>query len=118
MPSTPRNPSRTRIATVRFEPAEYARLEAAAEARGLSLSEIIRRNSLGRVIPEPRTPQMDREVITELRRIGTLLNQSVHAFNRWAQAAKAEDRQKRWTEWRQRIEALSGTLDMIAQRLR
>ena len=117
MPTKPNAPSRTRIATVRFEPGEYSRLEAAAAERGLSVSEIIRRASLGRVLPEQRTPQMDAETITELRRIGVNLNQSVSHFNRWSKVAK-EDKSAQWENWKKNIIALTHNLDELSRRLR
>ena len=56
-------------------------------------------------------------VLTELRRIGTNLNQSVHAFNRWAKLAK-DDKSAQWTNWKQNIIALTHSLDELSRRLR
>lgn len=117
MPTAPRNPSRTRIATIRLKPAEYDMLQADGDERGISLSEHIRRTSLGRPLPPQRLPQVDAEMVTELRRIGVNLNQAVAHFNRWGSIDKTE-KAEQWKLWRTNIAELSRRLDELSRQLR
>lgn len=117
MPTLSRHPSRTRIASVRFEPAEYRRLQEAALERGLSLSEILRRASLDRDLPEQRAPLMDALTILELRHIGVNLNQAVAHFHRWSNCT-AKEKQATWTSWKESLVALVCRLDELSRRLR
>lgn len=116
MPTMPRNPSRSRITTVRLRPDEHARFLAAAAETGQSVSEIIRRTALGRVLPPPRPPQVDSEMVTQLRRIGVNLNQAVAHFNRWNTIDKSE-KAAQWKLWRTNIEELGRRLDDLSRRL-
>ncbi len=117
MPTTPRNPSRSRVATVRLKPSEYDMLQADGDERGISLSEHIRRTSLGRALPPQRPPQVDAAMVTELRRIGVNLNQAVAHFNRWAAIDRAE-KADQWKLWRMNIAELGRKLDDLSRRLR
>ena len=117
MPKPAVNPTLTKIATVRFAPSEYARLSVVADERGISVSELIRRMSLGRVLPDPRTPRIDAECITELRRIGVNVNQMTHSFNRWQKVA-AEEKKSVWAKWLREFAELTTKIDAIARSLR
>ena len=112
-----RHPSRSRIASVRFNPLDYRRLSAAAIDRGISLSEMIRRASLGLALPEQRTPQIDAQTLLELRRIGVNLNQGIAHFHRWAKSTAIE-KQVTWVNWKMSLVALVCRLDDLARRLR
>lgn len=60
--------------TLRLSGAEDCRLQAAAEAAGLSVSEYMRRNFFG---GRPIIAKTDQEAIRELRRLGGLLKHSI-----------------------------------------
>ena len=60
--------------TLRLSGAEDCRLQAAAEAAGLSVSEYMRRNFFG---GRPVTAKTDQAAIRELRRLGGLLKHSI-----------------------------------------
>jgi uncharacterized protein YfaS (alpha-2-macroglobulin family) len=119
MTSKPNAPTRTRVATCRFEPAEYATLEAAAAGLGLSVSEAIRRSVTETALPVPRTPQLDASAIVELRRIGTNLNQTVQILHRWQEGkAKDKDRERMLGRWESITRELATAVDTLARRLR
>lgn len=78
----------TERATTRFEmritPAELERLRADADLAGVTVSELVRRRSLGRVIHAAS----DMVMVRELRRLGGLQK---HTMNRLAQYAGVAD---------------------------
>jgi hypothetical protein len=116
MTTTPISPTLTRIATVRFSDDEYARLQVAAEDRGIPVSALIRRATLKRDIPAPLSPRMDMEAITQLRRIGVNLNQCVRLMSAWRRVT-SNDKKDYWSEWRLRTLELRGLLDTLIARL-
>lgn len=70
---------------LRLTEAEAARIRAAAESRGLTVSAYVRRAALGGEVPP--APVADagelRELYAELRRIGNNLNQIARSMNRY-----------------------------------
>jgi len=109
-------PTRTAIATVRFDPAEYARLQLAAEERGVAVSELIRRACLKQELPAALPPRMDSEAVGQLRRIGVNLNQSVRLMAAWRRAAAAEKKDA-WKRWQETAEELRTMVAELATKL-
>ncbi len=76
---------RNRIVRIRVSDAELAALKSLAAARGLSLSDLLRRAALGIRMPVRRFDQADAVVLVrtlgELGRIGGNLNQLVRRAN-------------------------------------
>lgn len=76
---------RNRIVRIRASNAELAALKAVAAARGLSLSDLLRRVALGVRMPARRFDQADVTVLAqmlgELGRVGGNLNQLVRRAN-------------------------------------
>ena len=93
------SPVLTRIITARFEPGEFARLQALASDRNLSASGLIRATLFNLPLPPQRTPRIDAEAVRELNRIGVSLNQVVHTFNRWG-SSSAGERDAAWDGWK------------------
>jgi hypothetical protein len=109
-------PTRTAVATVRFDPSEYARLQLAAEERGVSVSELIRRVCLKRELPPSLPPRLDSEAVGQLRKLGVLLNQSVRLMAAWKRAA-AEDKKNGWRRWQETTVDLRTMVADLAARL-
>ena len=82
----PRGRRRTEKVEVRVSPAEKTELRGSAREAGLTVSEYVRRRSLG----QPVAARADRETRVLLRRIGVNLNQLARAAN--ASGAAAQDR--------------------------
>jgi uncharacterized protein (DUF1778 family) len=81
-PRKNRDQKRSEILRFRLRPSELSRLQKAARAGGLSLSDFVRAILIDgrlRVIQEVRT--FDADLYDELRRIGVNLNQAVHKFH-------------------------------------
>ena len=116
MSKPPITPSLTRIATIRFHPEEYASLVSEANLRGISLSDLIRRAVLGIEFPAQRIPRVDARMVSEMSRIGSNLNQSVHAFNRW-EFTEVVERKDLWQRWKVGLRELAATLKILETRL-
>jgi hypothetical protein len=71
---------RSKQIIVRMTVSESTRLRAAAKTAGLSVSEFLRRRSLGVPVVPPR-PKADAQTIFELNAIGNNLNQIAHHLN-------------------------------------
>jgi len=76
--------------TVRFTPEEAERIKQIAEAKGLTVSELIRRSVLGLPIPERMSPkrlakrnEIFRKYLTEVNRIGVNINQIARYCNKY-----------------------------------
>lgn len=72
--------SKSAVVPVRFTPAERDGLKEEAKAVNLSLSEYIRRTTLERPLPRPRT-EISVDTYRELGRIGNNVNQLAAAAN-------------------------------------
>jgi len=113
MTHPPVSPTRTAVATVRFEPSEYDRLQLAARERGISVSELIRRSALKRDLPAALPPRLDSETVGQLRRIGVNLNQSVRLMAAWRRAA-AEQKREGWKRYQESAEELRTLVAALA----
>ena len=71
----------TRTLTFRLGPELYARLEMAAELYHMSLSELVRQRLQGIELRPRRRAVADEELLRQLVRIGSNLNQAVHALH-------------------------------------
>jgi phosphate uptake regulator len=76
--------------TVRFTPEEAEEINQAAEAKGLTVSELIRRSVLGLPVPKrmsskrlAKKNEVFREYLSELNRIGVNINQIARYCNRY-----------------------------------
>lgn len=76
--------------TIRFTPEEVKKLETIAEAKGITLSDLIRRSVLNYKIPERISPErlarkseIFRKYLSEINRIGVNLNQIARHCNRY-----------------------------------
>ena len=87
-----------------FTTAEKARVKRAASAGGLSISEYVRRRTLGR----PVTSRVDADAERQLRRIGVNLNQLARIANTSGQVERADELDVLVTELRQAIAGLRG----------
>jgi ABC-type antimicrobial peptide transport system permease subunit len=116
MTTTPVAPTLTRIASVRFTDAEYSRLQLAAEDRGLSVSQLLRRAALQRDLPPPLPPRMDLEAVSQLRRLGVNLNQAVRVLAQWKRTAP-EDKKATWETVRVGYSDLRSLVVVLAARI-
>lgn len=71
----------TRTLTFRLAPELYARLERAAELYHMSLSEVVRQRLQGLELRPRRRAVADEELLRQLIRVGSNLNQAVHALH-------------------------------------
>ena len=76
--------------TVRFTPEEVEKINQAAETKGLTVSELIRRSVLGLPVPKrmsskrlAKKNEVFREYLSELNRIGVNINQIARYCNRY-----------------------------------
>lgn len=93
MPIKPVAPVRTRIATIRLAPEEYEVLAKLADRHGVTFSELVRRTMCDIQLPPQRLPRVNAEAVYQLSKLGSNLNQAVHAFNRWAAVSNEEKRE-------------------------
>lgn len=84
---------------------EKARVREAARQGGLSISEYVRRRTLGRAV----TSRMDADAERQLRRIGVNLNQLARVANAAGHLERGADLDALVTELRQAIVVLQGT---------
>jgi len=110
------SPVLTRIATVRFEPDEYAFLQSVADEHHLTFSGLLRRICLNYPIPPQRTPKLDGEAVRELNRIGCNLNQVAHSLNRIETMAGPE-RTVTSRNWKVLVTTLQLQLHSLIERL-
>jgi len=76
--------------TIRFSPEEAERLERIAQAKGITLSDFIRRSVLGYKIPERMSPErlarrskIFRKYLGEVNKIGANINQIARYCNQY-----------------------------------
>ena len=84
--------------------AEKARVREAARRSGLSISEYVRRRTLGR----PVTSRVDADAERQLRRIGVNLNQLTRVANAAGQVERGADLDALVAEIRRAIRVLQG----------
>lgn len=77
-------PNRTKRLTLRLSSAEYAHLQAQAQAAGMKMEPLIRRLIMGSDI-RPRPPDCYAALLRELSAIGNNINQIAH----WANARES-----------------------------
>lgn len=70
---------RSKVVPIRFTESEHEGLSAVSKERKISLSELVRRQALGRAIPHP--PEINGELLREVRRIGNNVNQIARTAN-------------------------------------
>ena len=85
-------PNRTKKLTLRLSSAEYAHLQAQAQAAGMKMEPLIRRLIMGADI-RPRPPDCYAALLRELSAIGNNINQIAHLANARANVSGEEIRQ-------------------------
>ena len=73
--------ARDRYCTFRLTQAEAAELDSAAEATGLSVSQLVRRRALGLPAPLAAAPLANHQLASELSKTNANLNQFVQHLN-------------------------------------
>jgi hypothetical protein len=119
MPFPPKNPTLTKIATVRFSPAEYEALKVLADDRHITFSDLVRRIACDHELPPQRLPKVDAEAVRELARIGVNVNQLTHLFHQFANIAST-DRPELNTFWKEgagHLQELSHKIDELRAEL-
>ncbi len=71
----------SRFVGVRFKPDDYQRLEAKAEALGITVSDLLRAAALGVPAAPRRRRLADQDLINQLSRLGNNLNQQTRLLH-------------------------------------